>query len=399
MAAKQKLRANFEMKLVHIVPALTKGGGERVAIDLANHAAAAGHHVTVLAGFPVDPTLLENDLRPDVEIRFIAPAGTSKTRLYLALPSWLWRNRWWLTDQEVIHCHLTLGAVAGTLIQAVRKLRGRTGPAVVETYHAVGMPIPNLHRRIHAAMAARRDALALMAEDEYWRAFLAKRPRLISAVIPNGVSIPHPVSEAERLAYRRQLGLPDSCRHVVGTVGRLSPERRPSLYFPIFARVAEVLGPQVHFILAGGGSESDRMRGLVVKHGLEGRVHLPGTVKRPAVAQAAMDVYLTVVVESVAGLGALEAAGAGVPVLAIQLIPSYRSSPGEMFWSSTNLMEIADRAIALLRSPGERRALAKRQSLFVQTERSVEEMAHRYERLYRAALDKLERRQSIASAP
>ena len=36
------------MNIVHVLPALTKGGGEKVAVDLANHAARTGHEVTML---------------------------------------------------------------------------------------------------------------------------------------------------------------------------------------------------------------------------------------------------------------------------------------------------------------------------------------------------------------
>ena len=42
------------MNIVHVVPALTKGGAERVAVELANHAVGSGHKVTLIAGWSVD---------------------------------------------------------------------------------------------------------------------------------------------------------------------------------------------------------------------------------------------------------------------------------------------------------------------------------------------------------
>jgi glycosyltransferase involved in cell wall biosynthesis len=385
------------MKIVHILPALTKGGGERVAVDLANHFAQAGHQVTVVVGVPVDPALLQDDLRPEISLRFIAGPAASKVSRYLAIPFWLWRNWRWLVGQDIVHCHLTLGATVGSLIQLARLLTGRRTPAVVETYHAVGMPIPPFNRWLQSILVARRDGLVLMAEDDFWRAFIAARPKLNAAIIPNGVAIPAPVSDADQRAYRRALGIPDTCR-VVGTVGRLAPERRPTLYVPVMARIAEAAGPDVHFIIGGEGPELEAVRALVAEHGLEGRIHLPGIVRRPAVAMAVMDLYLTLNVGPVTGMAGLEAAGAGTPVLAIQLIDDYRADSSDIFWSSTDLAEVGDRAIALMGSDVSRRALAQKQHEYVRDERSVEVMAQRYQRRYRAALERVRDRSVVQTA-
>lgn len=378
------------MKIVHILPAMIKGGGERVAVNLANEAVKAGHQVALVAGIPADPTLLQNDLAPGVDVRFIAASSASKLGNYLKLLPWLWRNRHWLAQQDIVHCHLTLGAAIGSLIQATRRLGGGRGPAVVETYHAVGMPIPNINRSIHAAMAARRDALALMAEDDYWRDFLAKRPQLIAAIIPNGVAIHRTsIGEAERRAYRHKLGIPEGSL-VVGTVGRLEAERQPWLYVPIFAEVARALGPDVHFILGGAGPELENMRALARSHGLEGLVHLPGLVRDSRLAQSAMDLYLTLNVGPDTGIAALEAAAAGVPVLAIQLLPDYPAGETDWIWSSADPSALSARAIMLLGAPDQLKRLAERQSGYVRSHRSAEAMARAYEQLYRAALTKVQ---------
>ena len=45
-----------------MLPALTKGGGEKVAVELANHAARAGHNITIIVGWSVNPRLLRDTL-------------------------------------------------------------------------------------------------------------------------------------------------------------------------------------------------------------------------------------------------------------------------------------------------------------------------------------------------
>lgn len=379
------------MKIVHVLPALIKGGGERVTAELANHAAQAGHDVTVIAACPVDSILLRDALHPDVRVRYVTDLSLhSRMGWYLRTPPWLLRHRSWLLEQDILHCHLTYGAVFGTAVAILRSVLGARRPVIVETYHAVGMPIPTVHRWVHARLAARRDALAVMAEDEYWRAFLAARPGLVSAFIPNGTSMStdDDVDHDMRIAYRREVGIPDDCRFVIGTVGRLEPDRQPWRYVPIFAEIARVLGPQVRFIIGGGGSELDRMRSLVSERGLMGQIHLPGLVIRPRLPLSIMNLYVTLNVGAVTGMAALEAAASGVPVLGIQMLDKYQPGPKDWIWSSADLSAVATRAIELLRSPTELKALAERQRAYVRTHHTTEAMACSYNTLYQTAAER-----------
>lgn len=377
------------MKIVHLLPALTKGGGERVAVDLANHAAAAGHEVTMVAGFAYDPAVLRDALDPAVEVRYVSPERPGKAGLYLAGLRWFRRHRAWLRQQDVLHCHLTYGAAMGAFVWLMRRLGRWPRPAIVETYHAVGMPIPAASRWLHARLAARRDVLALMAGDDYWRRFVAKHPKLISAVIPNGVAVPEgEVSANERLAFRRSVGIPDDAEFIVGTVGQLRPERRPSLFLPIFAEIARALGPKTHFILAGDGPELPRLREAVARDGLEGRVHLPGLVPSARLPASMMDLYLTLNVGAITGIAALEAGFAGTPIIAVQLVEGRRSEPGDWIWSSSDTAEVSAHAIDLLRWPKKRAELAERQQAYVKANHVVGVMGEAYEALYRHAIDR-----------
>jgi glycosyltransferase involved in cell wall biosynthesis len=309
------------------------------------------------------------------------------------------RHRAWLAEQDIVHCHLTFGAVFGAAVRALTAL-GKSRPTVVETYHSVGMPMPPLNRWLRARLAARFDAFALMAQDDYWSRFVASHPDLLSRVILNGISDPGPI-EADplvRRAYRRRLSIPDDCRFVVGTVGMLRPDRVPWRFVQIFAQIARALGSQVHFVLAGAGSEYDRVRSMVAEHGLEAQVHMPGLVLDPRLPLSILDLYVTINVREVTGLAALEAAHAGVPVLGIQRADGYCAQPEDWIWSSHDARETAERAIALLRSPAELRALAERQSAYVRTHHSADAMFRSYDALYQAAMERRRRGPSVRRA-
>ncbi len=154
------------MKIAHVVSALTKGGAERVVVELANHAAANGHHVTVIAAAEAPRHIQADRLRPDVKLIFVKPGQPSSRRACRALPLWMWRRRVWLLSQDVVHCHLSFGSLFGSLLRFLR--RRRVKPAIVETYHAVGMTISARRLATAAALLHGRDAIAFMAEDPYW---------------------------------------------------------------------------------------------------------------------------------------------------------------------------------------------------------------------------------------
>lgn len=365
-----------------------QGGGERVAAELANHAVSVGHQVILIAACPVDSAHLRDALHPDVEVCYVSPTQDSRMGRYLLLLPWLWRHRYWLMQQDIIHCHLTYAAVFGTLLHIWRSMTGAQGPMVVETYHSVGAPISPWRRWFFARMAVQRDALALIADDEYWRKFSLSHPKLITRVILNGVSIPsrNPVDVVEKLAYRRKIGIPDECRFVVGAVGRLGADRTPWMYLPIFAEIAREFGPDIHFLLAGGGAELDRMRALVIEQGLQGRVHLPGMVIEPTLPLAVMDLYISINVGAITGLAGMEAALSGVPVVAIQWVDGYRADANNWIWSSSDLSEVAKHASKLLHSSTDRQSLAARQKAYVESHHTVEAMANSYYALYQAAI-------------
>jgi hypothetical protein len=130
------------------------------------------------------------------------------------------------------------------------------------------------------------------------------------------------------------------------------------------------------------------MRSLVIERGLAGQIHLPGLVLRPGLPLSIMDLYVTLNVGPVTGMAALEAAASGVPVLGIQMLAEYQPGPKDWIWSSADLSEVAGRAIELLRSPTERKALAERQRAYVQAHHTTEAMACSYDALYQTATER-----------
>jgi glycosyltransferase involved in cell wall biosynthesis len=155
------------MKIIHIITSLSKGGGERVAVELANEAAKNGNEVLLVAAWKEDPAYLQNQVNSKVTIEFIS---NTNEFAYVKLFSWIFNNRKTIKEYDIFHCHLTYGAVAGTLVYFfLKKILGYKKPFVVETNHAVGMPVPKFRRWLHSRMLLMRDGVAMMATDPYWQ--------------------------------------------------------------------------------------------------------------------------------------------------------------------------------------------------------------------------------------
>lgn len=381
------------MKIVHFVPVLGKGGAERVVVDLANQAAIDGHEVSIVAWMPAPPELLPNMLRSDIPIRYLDDTDDRRWREsgvppsdYLKLLVWVARNRKWLLGRDIVHCHLSMGSAFGAAVQLLRTVYRRSAPAVVETYHAVGVAIPDFHRAVHARFLSRRDSVAFMAEDAYWTRYRERRLNRLFRTIPNGIAAAAPIDPEASDHYRQEVaGIPKNAI-VLGSVGRLVAERRPDLLLEMFVRLTKITAGNVHLLLAGEGPLRASLEETSRRHGLADRVHLPGLILNPVEAFGTIDLYLTVNVGPITGIAAIEAASSGLPIVALQLDRHHQTSASDWIWSSPDPQKAAEHVAGLLDKPAELQSLAERQESNVRSKHGIDAMAKAYYSLYGDAL-------------
>lgn len=372
------------MKILHVIPALTKGGAEKVLVDLANEAFRRGHEVAVATGYPADPQLIQNRLHPAIEVRTVASREGRKLAAYGGLMPWLWRNRVWLDGFDIVHCHLTYAALFGTALKALRQFRGRRHPAVVETFHGVGMPIRARQRWIAATLARGRDGFALMAEDDFWTGFLSRNSRLASAIIPNGLALDQPCDMDEAKRWRAAQAIPENAL-VIGTIGRIRAERNPLATLQAFALTARQL-PDAHFVMGGDGPMLEEVRAIAGTLGLAERLHLPGLVLDPQLILPNIDLYVSMNVGAITGIAGLEAAAAGVPLVALQARQDHQPGAEDWIWSDCDPGKVAQELVRLAGDAKARHELAARQHNHLVEHFSVAAMQDAYEALYKRAL-------------
>lgn len=173
------------------------------------------------------------------------------------------------------------------------------------------------YERILRALAARDNVVLInnSAAGAHSYADWLRVDRKTIQVIRNGVdfsALEKPRSDA-LCAFRQSLDVP-AAAPVLGTVFRFGDEKRPMLWLQTAAKVALRL-PDVHFLMIGDGTLHEQVKAAAKAWDLEGRVHLPGRTTTPALALAAMDLFLlTSVYEGLPNV-LIEAAALGVPVI------------------------------------------------------------------------------------
>jgi glycosyltransferase involved in cell wall biosynthesis/Tfp pilus assembly protein PilF len=137
------------------------------------------------------------------------------------------------------------------------------------------------------------------------------------AVVHNGIDFEKLARSVDRDEARRErqgLGIPDGAP-ILGSVFRMSEEKRPLLWLDVAAEVARAK-PDAHFVICGDGPMRDEMLEHAARRGIRERLHLAGSRPNIATWYSMMDlVMLTSRHEGLPNV-LLEAQGLGIPVVA-----------------------------------------------------------------------------------
>jgi glycosyltransferase involved in cell wall biosynthesis len=137
------------------------------------------------------------------------------------------------------------------------------------------------------------------------------RRRIVS--IPHGFELKR--SRLDRAAARARFGLPEGVE-LLGCAARLHPTKRLDLAIRLLPSM-----PARHLALAGQGADLERLESLAADLGVAERVHFVGELQPTRIGEflAALDLFVFPTVAETFGLAGVEAAAAGIPVVATDL--------------------------------------------------------------------------------
>jgi glycosyltransferase involved in cell wall biosynthesis len=358
------------MRILQVLPHLSKGGAERVVVELSNSLFDAGHDVTVLLAFPVDPKLNQQDLYKEVSVQFVSLNSTNRVLGYFKLPFYVVRHWKILKTYDVIHCHLTFGLIFGFLIALNRKITRTNKQRLVATCHVVGVDISRTRRIMNERLSYFFDVFALMAIDAQWRKFISVKKSSNVHIVVNGIS-PTSWNSKKKFAIEKPI-------RTIGTISRLQSERKPWLFLDVFSQVYDFTNGQVRFILGGDGPERENLTALSERLKLSDNLSMPGLIQDPKTFLESLDLYVGLNVEKITGIAGLEAIFSGIPIVSIQLSPTYTNGANDWIWSDQDPGMIAEEIARLLKNPNELVKIAKDQHIVAVRDYSIERMRDSY---------------------
>ncbi len=291
---------------------LNVGGLERVVLRLLGRLDRARWEPVVVA--LDEPGALAPELaRLGVPLRVMGRAPGFDAELVVRLAAVVRRE-----GARLVHTHNTAAHLYGSLAaRLARAGGGALGPRVVHTKH--GRDEPSRRRRVllNRLASALSDRVVTVSDDAAAVAIEIERVRPAKVVtIWNGVDGGEFRPRAAASA-RAALGVPEGGFHV-GCVARLAPVKDHRTLLDAFARF-RAGRPDAHLTLVGDGPERAALEARAARLELDGAVTFAG--ERPEVAPllAAFDVFALSSLSEGISLTLLEAASAGLPIVATRV--------------------------------------------------------------------------------
>lgn len=368
---------NAPWVIAHVLSSFNLGGQERVALDLARLQRNEGHTVLAvsLGSLPEGPA--------GRAFRDAGVAATTIGKRHRFDPLLPFRLAAHLRREHVsiVHTHnphaLIYGAPAGRLASAV----------VIHSKHGMNV---DLARRLWLRRVAARLVDAYVAVAPVLGAVALEDgdcARTNLFVIPNGVDVARfRPNQAARDRMRSALGIaPDAW--VVGTVGRLAPEKDQGL---LVDAMAPLLSERRHLVIVGEGSERGLLEAKIASTPGGQYAHLVGAREDVEELMAGFDAFALTSRTEGLPLVLLEAMATVIPVVstAVGGIPELVEHTVNGLLTPVGNVKELTRHLSLLSADRElSRRIGEAGRRYVIGRHSVERMASEYGALYAQALE------------
>jgi glycosyltransferase involved in cell wall biosynthesis len=292
------------MKVLHVITGLDVGGAELQLDAVLQYTRHDADVVTLYNPGPVADKLRGHGVR----VRDLGMGRNTELGAMLRLYKIIRTGRY-----DVVHAHLYRAQVYA---RPAARLAGT--PVIVTTEHSIGET--HIERRkmstpvrgLYLASELCSDATIAVAEVVRERLIRWGVPDRKITVIPNGLDFSALVFDpAARTAVREQFGIaPDA--YVIGTLGRLDPNKRIDL---AIEAAAPMLGDKCKLLIVGRGEDSERLEAVAAKLGVTDHVIFGGYQADMTAILSSFDLNVTTSVQETFGLSVLEALSNGLPVL------------------------------------------------------------------------------------
>jgi glycosyltransferase involved in cell wall biosynthesis len=365
------------LSIAHVLSSFEIGGQERVALDLARMQRSAGHRVLAISLAPSpDGPLAAAFQAADVMTETLTKRGPSvDPSLPMRLARLLGKH-----GCKLLHSHNPHALIYGAPAAVV------AGVASIHTKHGIN---PDGERRRWLRRRASHFVDAYVAVTTSLGRIALEHSECAPErlrVIPNGIDVQRfgPNREA-RQRIRGELGIDDNA-WVVGSVGRLAPEKNQAL---LLDAVIPMLDQRRHLLLVGDGPEAAALRERATASWRTDYVHFTGARQDIPDLLAACDAFALTSRSEGLPLVVLEAMASELPVVATAVggLPDIIEDEVTGYLVESDDNAALTRRLAWLSTrPIQAQRVASCARQMVLDRHSLERMASEYESLYREVL-------------
>ena len=296
------------LRVLHLIDHMGAGGAQRIVLDLAESRGA---------GIEMAIASLRSHCLPEAASR-MDQAGVSYTALQLTRRnplgiSRLWRliRRW---QPDIVHSHLE---VSNTLSVIASLFEGDTRPCLVNHLHNDPcLQHSAAYRLAGWLLAPHFDAhivptrtIAISVEKAF-----GKRHQSLE-IIPNGID----PAWLEKGPTRRTAALRDGAKRVIGTIGRLVPQKSTRTLLQATPKLLAA-EPSTRIIVVGDGPLMPELKAEASELGIEKSVSFLGYSGDLVSIYSALDVFVLPSRYEGFPISLLEAMAMGTPVVATNII-------------------------------------------------------------------------------
>ena len=288
------------MRILQVINNLQYGGIEKLAIELSAGLKAAGHD-SLICCLEEDGPLATEAATRGLQVVALGKRNGMDLRLVPRLAALIRQER-----IGVVHTHNMSPLLYGTLAACLVRVR-----ALVNTRHG------REEKRRSPLIWWLNDAVVAISEDAKRRLLAYNRLDARGVrVIYNGIAPPpangHAVGE-----LKQALGAAPH-RRLIGTVGRLAPEKDHATLLRAFARLVRA-GCDADLLIVGDGPLRPALQRLAGELGLDGRVVFCGFRQDARQLLRAFELFVLPSLTEGIALTLLEAMAAGIPVVVTEV--------------------------------------------------------------------------------
>jgi glycosyltransferase involved in cell wall biosynthesis len=295
---------------------------------------------------------------------------------------------------DIVHNHLANYSGFATWIA-----KGQSTPSIA-SYHNTEFPpetwtrrpglrqLRDLYSQRSMGYALRNSQFVTGCSEAVLESLTAYAPRKENwRILPYGIEIPPPASADARRGLRAEFGWPPDAP-VILHVGRFIEQKNHSGLLEIFARILKEI-PAARLLLVGEGPLQDEVKNEITARGLENKAVCAGVRSDVPQLMSNSDLFLFPSLHEGFGLVAIEANGAGLPVVAARIpgvTEAVQNNETAFLHPLPGVTEMAQSSVELLRNADLRKKMGEAGRARVQRKFTRAASAENLLQLYRDCL-------------